>query len=220
MTTQPKALTLRDHELTLELTSMCNLGCWWCSSSATASGKHVSPDALYGHLAENAATCSVVRLSGGEPTLHPSWRDVALRAKELGYRVVLLSNGQARERTACPFVDEYIIHITATGNDEYTARWLRRVGLPVSLHAVLVDNTLGLGLALRMMAEDRFPLRLLALQRQGRGASTVSIPYPLLSWSGSHGCNKAKKVTIAHDGTRATCSALKYGECSLCRGQI
>lgn len=204
---------MRDKELTLEVTGRCGIGCPWCSSSATPMGPHRPLGELVDILKEYQGIARVVRLSGGEPTEHPAWKDVASEAHERGYRVVVLTNGLCYDRAFCRVVDEYVIHIV-TDNSPLTAECLRRKGFVISLQVVLVKgNERNLHTAWRLMQRDGFSLHLLVLQQQGRGKYCET--YPLLTWTGQHGCSKDNKVTVAWDGTVTSCSALKYGACTL-----
>ncbi len=75
-----------------------------------------------------------------------------------------------------------------------------------------VRNTIQIGI------DHEIPVRLLTLQKQGRGVNCR--PLNLISWTGDKGCDKEKKITITHDGRIVTCSALKYGECSLLKEKV
>ncbi len=78
-----------------ELTLACNMRCQHCSSRAG----EASPDELTwdecSRVADELATlgCNKVGLTGGEPTLHPRWHDLAKRLQGGGIGVHIVSNG-------------------------------------------------------------------------------------------------------------------------------
>lgn len=198
-------------ELTLEITNCCTGFCSWCSASAVAQyGKHMSYQMAFKLLEKYRGDCDVVRISGGEPTTHPKFIMILGRAKELGYRVILLTNGRNIRDVICTtLVDEYVVHVIADYSIEAVSvlRYLRK---SVSLHAVLVKGNEGNILnAIKCSFANSVPLRLLTLQRQGGAKIGNYLPLTLLSWTGDKGCDKENKITIAHDGRVTTCSALK-----------
>ena len=78
-----------------ELTLACNLNCKHCGSYAGAPrDSELGKDELF-RIADELADlgCRRVTLSGGEPTLHPSWDDVGRRLSQRGVRTNLISNG-------------------------------------------------------------------------------------------------------------------------------
>ncbi|MBI2187726.1 MAG: radical SAM protein [Acidobacteria bacterium] len=91
---------LPDRIVHLHPTRLCNLACRHCYSEsspqrAAALDPVVVGDALARLRDEGYA---VVSLSGGEPLLYRSLRAVVERAKELGFRVTMVSNGLLAER--------------------------------------------------------------------------------------------------------------------------
>jgi len=63
----------------VELTSSCNLSCPMCYASSGPSGEHMSLDACcraIDRLVEVEGRPEVLQLSGGEPTIHPQFREV------------------------------------------------------------------------------------------------------------------------------------------------
>lgn len=197
-------------ELTLEITGKCTQVCPWCSSGATPKGKHMADEKVYSLLKEYRIECDVVRFSGGEPTLHPELGGFLWYAKErLGYRTILLTNGVKHFIHDC--IDEYWINIVS-GISVVRVLTLISFSKTVSMHAVLVKgNETNVKNAMQIGLDHEIPVRLLVLQKQGRGANCE--PLDLISWTGDKGCDKDNKITVTHDGKVVTCSALKYGEC-------
>jgi len=210
-------------ELTLEITNHCVSFCSWCSSSSTAqydNRTEMSYQKAFKLLDKYANECDVVRISGGEPTSHSKLLTILKHAKELHYRVVLLTNGYGIKKViSSDLVDEYVVNVV----DEHSLEAvdvLKYLGKNVSLHAVLADgNKKWILAAIRCSFEEEIPLRLLALQEQGKArlnTLTCNKPLDLLSWTGDKGCNKDGKITVTWDGIVATCSALKYKDkCNL-----
>lgn len=199
-------------ELTLEITNKCYLNCSWCSSSSVPNGYLVPDDKVYALLKKYRPECDVVRFSGGEPTLHPEIGGFLWYAKErLGYKTILLTNGLSGFLS--PSVDEYYINVVSSKS---ILKVLALYGsdLTVTVGVVLVKgNEEWIRRALDTSLLYEIPIRLLVLQRQGRGVNCE--PLELIGWTGNKGCSKENKITIAHDGKVVTCSALKYGECSI-----
>ncbi len=83
-------------EIGLLLTSKCNLRCDRCISGINGKGKHMPDEVLDKALGIIKKTPGIktVRLSGGEPTLHPRFIEVARRLRAMGKRVVVFTNGQ------------------------------------------------------------------------------------------------------------------------------
>jgi radical SAM protein with 4Fe4S-binding SPASM domain len=80
-----------------ELTLRCNMGCTHCGSLAgRARDDELDTDACL-RLADDliALRCQRVTLTGGEPTLHPAWDQVAERLTRQKARVALISNAWA-----------------------------------------------------------------------------------------------------------------------------
>ena len=78
-----------------ELTLTCNLRCKHCGSYA---GAHRQDELGLDECLDIADQlrdlgCQRVTLSGGEPTLHPSWHEIGRRLSDQGVRVNVISNG-------------------------------------------------------------------------------------------------------------------------------
>lgn len=198
-------------ELTLEITGKCDIGCPWCSSDAKPDGNHIPGGEAELLLEEYRGECDVVRFSGGEPTMHPDLVYLCSVAKHLGYYVVLLTNGN---KLCTPgAVDKYIIGI-ANGKSLKAAEELKALACNVRMEVVLVKgNEHLIYKAVQTSLFLGIPLRLLVLQKQGRGRDCK--PLNLISWTGDKGCSRNEKISVLHDGRVITCSALKEGECVL-----
>lgn len=203
-------------QLTLEITQKCNVFCPWCSSSASDEGKHMSYDDVFKHLRRNIGLCSSVRLSGGEPVLHPDIWQIVDFAKQIGYVTILMTNGHhymrnPKIRDAYGLLDKTVVN--AMSEESLRAvRWMKQQGLPVQLEVVLVNgNELLLSMAVSTSIYCGIPLRMLALQKQGRGVDCEPIDTITMNCSG--GCVRDSKVMIDHQGVLSPCSALKYQDC-------
>ena len=87
-----------DH-LRLSLTDWCNLACQYCSAAEQRGGRHIDADfavALVRWLSSRHGVRHV-RLTGGEPLLHPRLAEMvtALSALGLVEEITLTTNGQA-----------------------------------------------------------------------------------------------------------------------------
>ncbi len=202
----------RNKELTLEITSRCQLSCAWCSSSSSPDGKDRPTEDCINALKILYPQCNVVRISGGEPTLHPDLDVIIRLAKEMLYRVVLLTNGLYLPtrylEKGYNDIDEFVVHL-ADKRSFYAAEEYLNYKKNVSLHIVAVKgNEASIRNAIGFAIASHIPLRVLALQKQGRGVNCE--PSDLITWRGMSRCQANNKITVAMDGTTTTCSALKY----------
>lgn len=202
-------------ELTLEITNYCAATpCSWCSSNSTTGwdAKPMSYQKVFGLLAKYRRECDVVRLSGGEPTSHPKIDSIIEYAKKLGYKVVLLTNGwNPPSDTQLALVDEFVVS-AIDKRSLATVATLKLLRKNVSMHTVLVaGNEEHISDAVAFSLKEKVPLRLLALQKQGKATlnSHYIKPLALLTWTGDKGCTKGDKITITWDGKEGTCSAFK-----------
>ncbi len=85
-------------EARIDLTLRCNLSCSWCNSAKYRKhGDELDKNAVFeilDYLAEWGVK-AVVFAGGGEPTMHPDFCEIALHAKDQGFKIGLLSNGTA-----------------------------------------------------------------------------------------------------------------------------
>lgn len=111
------------------LTYACNLRCSHCYMYKARN--HESPLSLaeYKRLFKDLATKGIksVTFSGGEPLLHPLFRELVLAAKEYSFSVTVLSNGTKWNESLLSFakgnIDE--VQISVDGVDEATCSRIR-----------------------------------------------------------------------------------------------
>jgi radical SAM protein with 4Fe4S-binding SPASM domain len=100
-----------------ELTKRCNFRCLHCGSSAGAPrDNELSLQEALSFCDQIAELgCEILTLSGGEPLMHPHWDKFAVRLKEKGVDVYMISNGY--------YLEENMERILASP--------LRRIGLSI-----------------------------------------------------------------------------------------
>lgn len=140
-------LSVPPVQLEVSLTSKCNLNCIWCTDS---DWRRLHPGTLETPVLLSAlkqfkdmGTKALVIEGGGEPTLHPDFREIVLEAKNMGYVLGLITNGTA-------FKDYDIVHnfewirvsLDASSEEEYTEV------KNVSLFSKVLEN-------LTMMADEK-----------------------------------------------------------------
>lgn len=82
----------------------CNLRCTYCYNTDLAVGKLPSDSStaslnqLYAHLEKRKNVLAGITISGGEPLLNPKLPEIILKAKSLGYKVKLDTNGTLPEK--------------------------------------------------------------------------------------------------------------------------
>jgi MoaA/NifB/PqqE/SkfB family radical SAM enzyme len=88
----------------LLLTDACNLRCTYCpiwgEDAVYKNPAMMATGAALGFLDDVAPFKPMIRLFGGEPFLHPDWRRVVERVRELGMFCTSVSNGQRLVREA------------------------------------------------------------------------------------------------------------------------
>jgi MoaA/NifB/PqqE/SkfB family radical SAM enzyme len=88
--------------ITLYLTERCNSRCVTCDYWRTGS-EHVSLERVQNLLPElERLGTSVALLSGGEPLLHPQWREIAATLRGAGIQLWLLTSGLSLAKHARP----------------------------------------------------------------------------------------------------------------------
>lgn len=104
---------LREHPkltyLFLELTSFCNLHCRHCGSGCGGNiGMHIDTNMLFNALetvAEDFDRNSVmICITGGEPMLHPNFRDIVRKTAELGFPWGMTTNGNLIDNDYAAFL--------------------------------------------------------------------------------------------------------------------
>jgi len=197
-------------ELTLEITQSCDQYCPWCSSTSYQSARHVDVETLKRTLKHYRSTCDTVRLSGGEPTQHPKFAEIYKYAEELEYSIVLLTHGFKDFSLFALGPYDIVVDVV----NDYSLEFAHIVDkmsphVKVSLHVVAASgNEKNILKAVEFAITEGIPLHILKLQRQGRGQFCERSR--LITWTGINGCDRKMKITVAHDGTVSSCTALKY----------
>ncbi|MEM6533968.1 MAG: radical SAM protein [Myxococcota bacterium] len=107
--------------LQIELTRRCNLRCSYCYN---ASGPKVT-ETLDFELAQQILTdaadlgCIHLDVTGGEPLLHPKWKELLRHARELGFVMTLHTNGVSVKRTAVELLAEIGLRIVQLSADSH-----------------------------------------------------------------------------------------------------
>ncbi len=95
--------------LLLEPSMACNARCPFCYHWQAETGQELTLDEIDGLLVEAYALgCRFLYFSGGEPTLYPHAEVVLARARTLGYRVSMTTNGSLlakRLASLAPYLD-------------------------------------------------------------------------------------------------------------------
>lgn len=164
--------------LTLYLTERCNSRCVTCDYWRLGKDT-LSLNALRKLLPElRALQTEVVVLSGGEPLLHPEWRDIAQALKANGQRVWLLTSGLSLAKHAKDVAQLFdALTVSLDGTDSSTYQKIR--GLDAfdkvceGIRAA-VDAGLAPGLRVTLQAANLDQLKEFVLLADGLGASRVS----------------------------------------------
>jgi len=161
-------------------------------------------------------TFDVIRLSGGEPTLHPDLERVLefLKEERPKASVILLTNGiRLLESRFNDLVSEIYVHYHSENPYvKHAVIYYKKMFKRVTIHVVNI-NIEHVIRALVLGKELGVPVHVLVLQEQGRA---FQLPKSMLSFTGEHGCNKTEKITVTPDLRRVTCTAFKgKEECAL-----
>jgi len=99
---------LPDRIIHLHPTRLCNLACLHCYSESNPQQRTaLEPDVLCEALGLlRAEGYAQVSLSGGEPLVYPHLRVVVERARALGYRVTMISNGLLATERMDPVLEQ------------------------------------------------------------------------------------------------------------------
>ena len=175
----------------VEITSRCDLACRHCFNLSGAGRRQELSldDLMYLFDQVQAMGLTGVRISGGEPTLHPDFPAIIRAAVSRGLRVSLNTNGLYAPRTGRKIADLdialFLVSLDGlrSANDRVrgtgvfdrvvaTVRWLRSLGRKVIVGAHLnhgnVADVEGLiALAAELGADIKFaPLRLIGRARE------------------------------------------------------
>ncbi|NER49298.1 MAG: radical SAM protein [Symploca sp. SIO1A3] len=184
--------------LEIELTKVCNWRCDFCYNVWKTSedypqhlpDKHLPLDrviAIFDEAAENGAMR--IRLSGGEPTMHPHFDRIVLEAGRRGFRTELFTNGSrmTEERTRllsdCGVRTMLVsIHGTQATHDKLT---IRKGAYHKALNAMELAVNLGIEVVAEMllcvdnMAEIEETVRAVYARGVRRMAFMPYVPYGL-----------------------------------------
>ncbi|MCX5687296.1 MAG: radical SAM protein [Candidatus Omnitrophica bacterium] len=117
------------HSACIEITYRCNLKCQHCiiHLSKRKSDIYISMSDFKDcvtFLREKG--CRVIMLSGGEPMLHPQFKDIYLLLKKEGFGIVLFTNGTFLNSEWLDFFKKYpigrlVITLYGSSDDEYAS---------------------------------------------------------------------------------------------------
>jgi len=183
------------------------MSCPWCSSEAGPDGKHMDYDDITRLLFEYSKVCDIVRISGGEPTMHPDIDNIVTYCCGLYKEIILLTNGSYHYYH--PRITKYYV----SRHDSYTGMYISfLLKHNVPLHNIIITAVICPGGdvdgAIILSEVYKIPCHLYKLQRQGRAKNMVT----KIEVTGENGCGRQNKITITHDGKVIKCSADKEGE--------
>ena len=128
--------------INLDLTTACNYACDHCIDwDILNSGISYDDDRLQASLRAMAAggLKSVILIGGGEPTVHPRFREMVRFLKELGLQVAVVTNGGRNERILdvvdCLDEDDWIRLSLDSGSDP-TFQAMHKPKKPITLEAI------------------------------------------------------------------------------------
>lgn len=213
--------------LLVPLTRRCPLSCAHCSTSSTATGEEPVAEQLLRFVGSFTAEDrpDVMLLTGGEPLLLPGLsRELAVRARAAGTRVVLLSGMFfARDGRIPPpvlraigAVDHFSASLDAQHEREVPRRGVFRVlrqvldaGIPVSFHLTgegpddpyLAEVTA----EIRREFADRVPMLVNEVRAVGRAAAWAAAGVHRPGPERALPCAMAAWPTVAFDGAVLAC---------------
>jgi MoaA/NifB/PqqE/SkfB family radical SAM enzyme len=116
---------LTDTVVQIEPTRRCNFNCVHCTHKDNEGYIDIE---VYRNILLNHSECKIVKLQGlGEPLLHPKIQDVIDIAKDLGHKVMIITNGSCHY---VEHVDYYVFSLETMNPDIYEAlgkRYLSKV---------------------------------------------------------------------------------------------
>ncbi len=139
----------------LELTSRCNLNCFFCYNDLNLKGVPLSKEEYF-RFFEDLRDMQVLNLSlsGGEPLAHPDFFALGAKARELGFVVRIKSNGHAIRgalaRRIKEEIDPFIIETSLHGARPETHD--RQTRVPGSFQRLMtnLDEMAALGLRVKL----------------------------------------------------------------------
>jgi len=141
--------------ITLYLTERCNSRCVTCDYWRTGS-EHVSLERVQNLLPElERLGTSVALLSGGEPLLHPQWREIAATLRGAGIQLWLLTSGLSLAKHARPVAASFQrLTVSLDGTNAATYRAIRGLdAFDVVCEGIRAAVTAGLAPGLRVTVQ-------------------------------------------------------------------
>lgn len=146
--------------LWLELTAACNSKCLHCYSESGPSRKDLDlvPHNRWISLIEEAkaAGATDIQLIGGEPLLYPKWRDLVIKAHQIGYEYIeIFTNATLVDDSCIDFFKQYNVNIATTiyANDP-------SIHDSITLHPNSFTKTMT---AIKKILEANIPLRIASI---------------------------------------------------------
>jgi len=207
-------------ELTLELTSRCQLTCPWCSSYRDTPIDMNFEDVINHLDLAHGEGFSSVRFSGGEPTLHEYITPIIKHARTLGFNITLLTNGMNRYFNMG--IDKYEIQWQIF--NVHIIKWYNnmcKADNNMSINVVNVTEA-HIGPAINFAGRFDIPIHIMKLQDSGAARLNKKILHEVhISITGDSGCNYNNKKLIRPDNTILHCSADKTNNtCKYCKEQL
>ncbi|MCC5465610.1 radical SAM protein [Pelosinus baikalensis] len=146
--------------LWLELTAACNSKCLHCYSESGPSRKELDlvPHHRWLSLIEEAkaAGATDIQFIGGEPLLYPKWRDLVIKAHEIGYEYIeIFTNATLVDDSCIDFFKQYNVNIATTIYANNAS-----VHDSVTLHPNSFTKTMT---AIKKILEAKIPLRIASI---------------------------------------------------------
>jgi SynChlorMet cassette radical SAM/SPASM protein ScmF len=189
------------NQLYFYLTKGCNLRCRHCWISPAFQSEDITHPALAMELFRSILAqakplgLSTVKLTGGEPLIHPQIREIVEEIRQLDLRLTVETNGVyctaelAQEIKACK---EAFVSVSVDGSDAATHEWVR--GVPGCFDAALdgIRNLVKAGFApqiiMSVMARNKHQMLPLVHLAEALGAGSVkfNIVQPTSRGAGMH----------------------------------
>lgn len=208
-------------EVTIELTSKCQLKCLWCSSAYDKEYELLPEDVtkILDDCKKDGFTH--VRFSGGEPTLYKHLNDCITYAKKLGLHITLLTNGINRYYNYQ--IDRYEIQYQNIQYVKDSLIWLmnKNKDSEICINVVNVKEA-HIDEAMKFCEIHKIPLHIMKLQLSNAALLNKDKLTPLtISITGDKGCQIDNKLLIQPNGNIIKCASEKsnikceYGVCDL-----
>jgi len=132
----------------VKITNRCFGGCPYCYQSSTGADSDFTnvPEKIrdfFGSMTENQRPFQVA-IGGGEPTLHPDFREICATFKELGIDPNYTTNGTNLTEEVLDITEEYVNGVAVSCHPHLmwsvgVERLLQR-GIYTNLHIIISDN--------------------------------------------------------------------------------